>query len=505
MPSKKLSKKSTLPLKAPKHPRRPYRSILTPVDDPVYENSDPSEQEIYNDSSSTASPIRPRRIHDRNSIPTTKKSKHPPSPSLRYSSLKTIIYFRGLGRRPIRQVHSLFEKLGIPARAVQFTSFIGANITELIVLNSFIKSIVSKLERLNVKFDPNFDPLSPRSFTNAVTIERFDLTNKSEEEKAEIAKQAFIMRIDSMLRVIGEHRRGLRSFLKALQRSVREGASITHFFHPTSIPLSPITPLLQNDSHVPTQTPRSSPTNRLISNATFNITDLSRLNHEQPKSPPPHSSINTTLSPLQSTRVEKDPLPQCTKWIDNVSLVYEAKGQTGTKLASLESAIETTMNTFNDQGTQSGEDEVAALQQHAEQIQAVGEETLTRRGVRAKSFKIRTKVPMKAKTSNDKIQPRAPGLNTTETAGTNHHKLRSATRKQAQVNAGDRALPIQPEMDRQFEVKKITEHRKVHKGIEYLVEWEGYPMEEASWVAEANFNAMECINDYWQSVEEPME
>jgi hypothetical protein len=39
------------------------------------------------------------------------------------------------------------------------------------------------------------------------------------------------------------------------------------------------------------------------------------------------------------------------------------------------------MNTFKDQGTQSGEDEMAALQHHAEQIQTVGEETRTRRGV----------------------------------------------------------------------------------------------------------------------------
>jgi hypothetical protein len=112
---------------------------------------------------------------------------------------------------------------------------------------------------------------------------------------------------------------------------------------------------------------------------------------------------------------------------------------------------------------------------------------------------------MKAKTSKDKIQPSASGLDTTETAETNPHKLRSVTRKQAQVNAGDRALPIQPEMEQQFEIGKIHKHRKVHKVIEYLVEWEGYPMEEASWVAEANFNAKECIEDYWQSLEEPME
>lgn len=143
--------------------------------------------------------------------------------------LRSILYFRGLGRRKIRQVRYLLTKLGIPPRAVQFIQFVGTNVAELIVLNSSKKRIIRKLEKINVKFDPTFDLFSPRSFISASTIERFGLANKSDVEKAEIAKQAFIMRIDSMPRVIGEHRRGLRSFLKSLQRSVREGAPIQRF------------------------------------------------------------------------------------------------------------------------------------------------------------------------------------------------------------------------------------------------------------------------------------
>src|ERR1700731_1240039 len=40
---------------------------------------------------------------------------------------RAILYFRGLGRRPIWEARQLFAKAGIAPQAIQFVSFIGAN------------------------------------------------------------------------------------------------------------------------------------------------------------------------------------------------------------------------------------------------------------------------------------------------------------------------------------------------------------------------------------------
>ena len=150
---------------------------------------------------------------------------------------RAILYFRGLGRRDIWQVRRLFTTLEIPAQAVQFISFIGANVAELIVLDAHKDDVVKRLAAVNVTLDPSFDPLSPRAFTDAATIERLGLTGKSEAEQAVAAKAAFVSRMDSMQRTIADHRHGLKSFLKSLRKAVAEGAPTGHFFNPALRPV----------------------------------------------------------------------------------------------------------------------------------------------------------------------------------------------------------------------------------------------------------------------------
>ena len=116
-----------------------------------------------------------------------------------------------------------FETLKIPRQAVQFISYIGANVAELIVVDSHKEDITRRLAAAGVQHDPSFDPLSPRSFTDAATIERLGLTTKSEAEGSKAAKQAFISRMESMLSVIAGHRLGLRSFVRSLRNAVEDG------------------------------------------------------------------------------------------------------------------------------------------------------------------------------------------------------------------------------------------------------------------------------------------
>ena len=68
---------------------------------------------------------------------------------------RAILYFRGLGRRDIWQVRRLFTTLEIPGQAVQFISFIGANVAELIVLESHKDDVVRRLAAVNVTLDPS--------------------------------------------------------------------------------------------------------------------------------------------------------------------------------------------------------------------------------------------------------------------------------------------------------------------------------------------------------------
>lgn len=147
---------------------------------------------------------------------------------------RAILYFRGLGRQAIRHLRLFFDKLRIPKEAIQFVSFIGENVAEVILWNHFREDVVTRLATAKVQLDPTFDPLSSRSFTNASTIERLGLATKSEGEKSKVARKAFVSRLDSMLQTISGHRRGLRSFLRSLKRAVKVGAPIERFFNPAS-------------------------------------------------------------------------------------------------------------------------------------------------------------------------------------------------------------------------------------------------------------------------------
>ena len=173
----------------------------------------------------------------------------PPSPTIQQVSFtRAFLFFRGLGRRQVWQVRCLLTSLGIVPKAVQHISFIGVNVLVLIILDSFKEEVIGCLARINLKHDPSFDPLTPRCFTNAATIERLGLVDMSEEEKASVARQAFASHIDSMLCVIGKNRYGLRSYLVSLQKAVRKGDSITRFLDPSPPP--PPLPSSSNQRHL---------------------------------------------------------------------------------------------------------------------------------------------------------------------------------------------------------------------------------------------------------------
>lgn len=175
--------------------------------------------------SSTSFPVLVQRAFGSTTL-TERKSYA--SQSSQASLARTILYFRGLGRRDVWEVRQLFTTLGIPSQAVQFVSFIGANITELIVLASFKDDVVKKLATANLKLDPTFDPLHPKSFTGSTTM----IQDVCLADKSKLAKQAFVSRMNFMLSTISHHRHGLRSFLRSLKKAIENDVPAGHFFHP---------------------------------------------------------------------------------------------------------------------------------------------------------------------------------------------------------------------------------------------------------------------------------
>ena len=180
------------------------------------------------------------------------------------------------------------------------------------------------------------------------------------------------------------------------------------------------------------------------------------------------------------------------------------------------------MNSFEDWSVEPGEDEVAALLQRSAQLRILCEEKHTkarenivrsqeknreRQDGRAKNrlimenLKVGATVYVRTGGLRSKVQPRTVGPYTIETVGLNNYKLRSATGKLIQANI-DRIVPVDPEVTEQhFEVKKIHNHRKGGQGMEYLVEWDGYPMDKATWVIETDFDTSECLNEYWTGLD----
>ena len=54
------------------------------------------------------------------------------------------------------------------------------------------------------------------------------------------------------------------------------------------------------------------------------------------------------------------------------------------------------------------------------------------------------------------------------------------------------------EEDNVYEVDMILENRKKGRQTEYLVKWKGYP--DTTWETLDKFNDTECIDDYWEKV-----
>lgn len=171
------------------------------------------------------------RVERLHSVPVSQPpAEVSPSSATTISSLgRSILYFRGLDSRNINQVRQLLKMSGVPSQAVQFISFVGEGVAELIVLASLKEEVVAKLGAARITLDPNFNPLNPKHF-DSTTFELLGLVGKSEAERVEAAKRAFALRMDSMLQTLAKGRHGLRSFLKSLKRAVENGAPTERFF-----------------------------------------------------------------------------------------------------------------------------------------------------------------------------------------------------------------------------------------------------------------------------------
>jgi hypothetical protein len=237
LPTNKSIPKMTAKLSTKIYRNLPYVLINRPRDRTQRAGSNDGPRQSRTELSGPSIPTPPIPLAHQvpNVIPSVEDVLECPSVARSPGGLsRAILYFRGLGRQPIWKVRLFFKKLKIPDDAIQFVSFIGANVAELILLGHFREEVIRKLGSKGVKYDPNFDPLSPRSFTNVATIKRLGLVNKSEEERSVVARKAFVSRLDSMLEKVTGHRRGLGSFLRSLKKAVLKDSPVKRFFNPTT-------------------------------------------------------------------------------------------------------------------------------------------------------------------------------------------------------------------------------------------------------------------------------
>ena len=209
--------------------------------------------------------------------------------------------------------------------------------------------------------------------------------------------------------------------------------------------------------------------------------------------------FNKTLVEALRIQAEEDPC-QWAKWIDYVLLAYRSREHSSTKATPFELMFGRLMNTFEDWRAQPGEEEVAALRQRAMEIRTMFEETHVKgqanieesqetnrklQDEKAKdrllveNLKVGSTVYVRPGGMKTRFQPRAIGPYTIEEVGVNNYHVISPSGKRLQVNI-DRIVPVESMKD-SFEVKGILDHRRGSQGLEYLVEWEGYPEEEPCW------------------------
>ena len=155
---------------------------------------------------------------------------HSPSVATLSGPSRTVLYLKGLAHHNLQKTRHFFTTLGIPSQAVELISFMGGEIVELIVLESFKEDLLRRLEKVNVKLDPYFDPLTPKFFDTAM-IEHLGIVGESEVQQADAARRAFVSRMDSMLQTLVKGRHGLRSFLRSLRKAVHEGTSTEQYFN----------------------------------------------------------------------------------------------------------------------------------------------------------------------------------------------------------------------------------------------------------------------------------
>ena len=232
--------------------------------------------------------------------------------------------------------------------------------------------------------------------------------------------------------------------------------------------------------------------------------------------------FNQTLVRALKKHCEDDP-ETWDQWIPFVLIAYNTRKNSTTGFSPYNLMYGRLMNHFEDY-VEDGEQlsltkRVEEIKEQHEHLHEKAKENIKKKQIQQiksqnKSHKISTErfhegqlVTIKALQIQGKLQPKYNGIYRI-TGHTKHGNYRLETLNGVQlknsfISSRLKLVPEDIEEDddeAHVEVDHIVKHRKYNRKLEFLVKWKDRPESENSWVSEADFDTVQCIEEYWSRI-----
>ena len=236
--------------------------------------------------------------------------------------------------------------------------------------------------------------------------------------------------------------------------------------------------------------------------------------------------LNSTLIKCIRKHAEDNP-SNWNDWLPYVLLAYRTRIHSSTGFTPFELTFGRRMNHFDDYKSESNRDsekrsfEIKNLIENTSKLveKNIDRNKLKqidiqnkRENVSEKHLKIGDTVTIKSLGLKRKLEPKYIGIfKVSGITEKGNYWLRnekgkelkqSIPKSRIKVISGDLFDTNQKE---HYDVEKILKHRYRHGKIQYYVKWVDYSNDECTWEPEENFDSLECIEEYWNTITTPVE
>jgi hypothetical protein len=197
---------------------RPNRFALLQAAIPAYAHMTEEEYTTPNDyTPKLTTPKRPNKINGKLSPEQVENIKK--GFSSKAISPMVSLYFSGMRRNRPTEIRSMFKSIGIPPSWIRDIDFVGNSILCLLTFGDKKGEVIDRLEKYQVGWMPNFDPLSPENFKDESKYSGLSIDGKKQ-----LAEKMYKVRLTKVLERLplnGVHNR-LRNFLRSKINALKE-------------------------------------------------------------------------------------------------------------------------------------------------------------------------------------------------------------------------------------------------------------------------------------------